>query len=102
MKEYLIDYDVEAEADIMRLRDWLVANRRYEYAMEYLQKLKSEVADLSFLAASLGQSKYQLPKLYHPEAKTLTVCHRKLTVIFHIDDEYVIVDKILPSSLITY
>jgi hypothetical protein len=30
MKEYLIDYDVEAEADIMRLRDWLVANRRYE------------------------------------------------------------------------
>ena len=102
MKEYLVDYDVEAEADLVRLRDWLVANRRYEYAMEYLQMLKIEVADLSFLASSIGQSKYRLPKLYHPEAKTITVCHRKLTVIFHIYGDYVIVDKILPSSIITY
>lgn len=102
MLEFLVDYDVEAEADILRLRNWLVADRRYEYAMEYLQMLKSEVADLSFLAASLQESKYRMPKLYHPKAKTLAVCHRKLTVIFHIDGDYVIVDKILPSSLITY
>ena len=102
MREYRVDYDVEAEADLVRLKDWLIANRRFEYAMEYLQMLRSEVADLSFLAVSMPKSKYRLPKLYHPEAKTITVCHRKLTVIFHIEGEYVIVDKILPSCMITY
>ena len=102
MREYRVDYDVEAEADLVRLKDWLVSNRRYEYAMEYLQLLRSEVADLSFLAASLPKYKYRLPRLYHPDAKTITVCHHKLTVIFHIDGEYVIVDKIMPSCMITY
>ena len=102
MREYRVDYDVEAEADLVRLKDWLIANRRFEYTMEYLQMLRSEVADLSFLAVSMPKSKYRLPKLYHPEAKTITVCHRKLTVIFHVEGEHVIVDKILPSCMITY
>ena len=102
MQEYLVDYDVEAEADLSKLRDWLVANRRFESAMEYLQMLRSEVAELSYLADSLPKCKYKIPLLFHPKAKTLPVCHRKLTVIFHIDGEYVIVDKILPSRIITY
>lgn len=32
----------------------------------------------------------------------MTIGNRKLTVIFHIEEEYVIVDKILPSCMITY
>ena len=102
MREYLVDYDVEAEADLSKLRDWLVVNRRLESAMEYLQMLRSEVTELSYLAGSLPKCKYRMPLLFHPTAKTLSVCHGKLTVIFHIDGEYVIVDKILPSCMITY
>lgn len=102
MQEFRVDYDVEAEADLVRLKDWLIANRRFEHAIEYLQMLMNEVADLSFLAASMPKSKFLMPLRYHKEAKTLTVCHRKLTVIFHIEGEYVVVDKILPSCMITY
>lgn len=32
----------------------------------------------------------------------MTIGKRKLTVIFHVDGDFVIVDKILPSALITY
>lgn len=36
----------------MKIKDRLVSNSRYEYAMGYLQMLRSEVADLSFPADS--------------------------------------------------
>lgn len=44
----------------------------------------------------------ELPKRNHPQAKTLPICRRKLTAIFFIEGDFVIVDKILPSSLILY
>ena len=50
----------------------------------------------------LPLSKYELPKRYHPNAKTFVIGNKKLTVIFHIDGDYVIVDKILPSAMVTY
>lgn len=43
-----------------------------------------------------------MPLRYHKDAKTMTIGKRKLTVIFHVDGDFVIVDKILPSALITY
>ncbi len=72
------------------------------FALRYLQRLREEVETLSYLAPMLPKSKYKQPKRYHPEAKTHIVGDKKLTVIFHIDGDYVIVDKILPSALITY
>ena len=34
----------------------------------------------------------------HPEAKTLPIMKHRWTVVFHIEGDYVIVDRILPSS----
>ena len=50
----------------------------------------------------LPESKYELPKRIHLEAKTYVIGNKKLTVIFHIEGDYVVVDKILPSALITH
>ncbi|MBQ9474328.1 MAG: hypothetical protein IJU81_07980 [Bacteroidales bacterium] len=102
MKEFRVDYDIEAEADIIRLRDWLLNIGSRDLALKYLQKIRLEVARLSYTAEAIPESEYQLPKLYHPHAKITTVGNRKLIVIFHIDGDYAVVDKILPSSLITY
>ena len=102
MREYKVDYAIEAEQDITEIAQWVAKKASRISARKYIDRIFDEIGDLSFLAGSLPGSKYRLPLMYHPEAKILTVCHRKLTVIFHIDGEYVIVDKILPSSLITY
>ena len=40
-------------------------------------------------------------KKHHPDAKRYNIKHGTWCVIFHVEGEYVIVDKILPSSLIT-
>ena len=102
MKKLEVIYcdDVEAYFDDLGL--YLSKLTSMPFALRYLQRLREEVETLSYLAPMLPESKYELPKRYHPKAKTYVVGNKKLTVIFHIEEDYVIVDKILPSALITY
>ena len=102
MKKYRVEYDIEAESDIEALVTWVAEKTSIEYSQRYINRIFDEIDVLSYLAPMLPTSKYELPKLYHTEAKTLVVGNKKLTVIFHIDGDYVIIDKILPSALITY
>ena len=41
-----------------------------------------------------------MAKSIHPKAETLTIINRKWTVVFHIDGDFVIVDRIFPSKTI--
>ena len=102
MKKYRVEYDIEAESDIEALTAWVADKTSIEYSRQYINAIFDEIDVLSYLAPMLPKCKYELPKLYHSEAKTLVVGNKKLTVIFHINGDYVIVDKILPSALITY
>ena len=88
--------------DIRAISDFIISVSRPEHAEQYTQQLLDELADLSYLATIRPECQWKLPKRYHSQAKTQPICNQKLTAIFHIDGNYVIVDKILPSSLITY
>lgn len=102
MKKLEVIYcdDVEAYFDDLGL--YLSKLTSMPFALRYLQRVREEVETLSYLAPMLPLSKYELPKRFHPNAKTYVIGNRKLTVVFHIDGDYVVVDKILPSALITY
>ncbi|MBR1850853.1 MAG: hypothetical protein IJ789_05720 [Bacteroidales bacterium] len=102
MREYSVDYSARVIWDIDRLTRWAAQQHTASFAERYVNDIIDEIKTLSYLADVLPKCKYRLPKVYHPKANTLVVGHRKLTVIFHIDGEYVIVDKILPSCMITY
>ena len=80
----------------------VAGNTTLDFALRYVKGIRQEIAQLSYTAPMLPPSKYGIAKLYHPYAKTTTIAKRKLTVIFHIEGDYVIVDRIMPSSLITY
>ena len=41
-----------------------------------------------------------MAKSIHPKAKTLTIINHKWTVVFHIDGDFVIVDRIFPAKTI--
>ena len=88
--------------DIGAISDFIISVSRPEHAERYTQNLLDELADLSYLSTMRPECPWKLPKRYYSQAKTLPICRRKLTAIFHIEGDYVIVDKILPSSLITY
>ena len=52
------------------------------------------------LASEHGQvSQWQTAKKYHLRAKRLITKNRKWNIIFHIEGVYVVVDAIIPSSL---
>ena len=102
MKKYIVEYDIEAETDIGNLNKWVAEKSSYEFARRFINRIFDEIDNLSYLAGVLPPSRYMMPLHYHPEAKTIPVGKRKLTVIFHIDGDYVIVDKVLPSAMVTY
>lgn len=102
MKEYKLIYRVGVRPYMDELGQYIADQTTMDFADRYLQKLRKEVEQLTLLAGMLPRSKYLMPLHYHKDAKAMTIGNRKLTVIFHIDGDYVIVDKILPSSLITY
>ena len=102
MKEYRLKYSDEILADIDRLFVFASEQHTLDFARRYTAGLRKEIEELSYLAEAFPESKYRIARLYHPQAKTMTIGKRKLTVIFHIDGEYVMVDKILPSCMITY
>ena len=41
-------------------------------------------------------------KLIHPHAKTMNIINHRWTVVFHINGEYVVVDRIIRSSRIAF
>ena len=102
MKTYRLEYSEIAIADLQHLALFTTAMHTLDFARRYTARLRSEIESLSYLADMLPKSKYRLPLLYHPEAKTLPVGNNRLTVIFHIDGETVFIDKILPSAMMTH
>ena len=102
MKQYKVLYRDDVGAYLKELALIVSQQTSQDFAERYIQRLRSEVEELSFLAPILPKSKYHMPLRFNKDAKTMPIGKRKLTVIFHIDGEYVIVDKILPSCMITH
>jgi len=102
MRKYTVIVTDNVEDYFVDLMRFVASSYTMDAAIRYAKHIRMEIEGLSYLAPMLPSSKYELPKLYHPDAKTLVIGNKKLTVIFHIDGDYVIVDKILPSVLVTY
>ena len=98
MRKYTVLITDDVEDYYVELMRFVASKYTMEAAIRYVKRIREDIEALSYLAPMLPK----IPKLYHPEAKTYVVGKKKLTAIFHIEGDYVIVDKILPSSLIKY
>ena len=63
-----------------------------EYEQNGKPKSEAKEPEVDYLA------RYRTARAIHPEAKTLSIMEHRWTVVFHTKDDYVIVDRILPSS----
>ena len=84
--------------DLEIITDMVMQMTSADFAERYARRIEAEISKLSYMAMVLPRCRW----LLHPEAKTIPVGKRKLTVIFHIEGDYVIVDKILPSAMVMY
>lgn len=105
LKDYMNIYKVAissaAEADLFRLAIFLHGVMSLEGARKYHQTMRNEIQSLSILADLYIPSRYADIRQYHPRARRMVSHNKKWVYIFHIDDDTVIVDRIIPSKLIT-
>lgn len=101
MTTYKIRIDASAEFDLKHLFGFLVSVMSREGANRYIDVIMNEVLSLSILADIYTPSHYADIRQYHPRACHMVSHNRRWVYIFHIEDNTVVVDRIVPSKLIT-
>lgn len=86
--------------DINEIADYIVAVSNPEHAVKYARELGAEIMTLRYLAGIIPESRYLSVKKYHPRTKQMPTRNKKLNIIFHIEGNVAIVDKIMPSKMI--
>ena len=78
-----------------------ITSKTSEYnALRYADELLFEIDSLSYMADVLSPTESETIKRIHPEAKKMITNNKKWNIIFHVTNNYVFVDKILPSKMI--
>ena len=100
MREYSVRILDIVFADIDDIADFIIKVSTAEHAAKYAQELGTEIMSLRYLADIIPESRYKTIKRYHPHAKQLRTRNKKLNIVFHIEGDTVIVDKILVAKMI--
>lgn len=96
-----IRIDDSAESDLRHLFDFLINVMSRDGANRYIDMITNEVLSLSILANVYSPSQYADIRRYHPQARRMVSHNKRWVYIFHIEDDSVIIDRILPAKLIT-
>jgi plasmid stabilization system protein ParE len=100
MKVYNVEVSASAKADIDELADFLFGNMSREAAYRYLDVMGTEMKSLSVYADCFAASHSETIKAIHPFARRMLSHNRKWNYVFHIDDDTVVIDRILKSKMI--
>lgn len=98
MKIYDVIILETAEADIDDLAEFLFRNLSLESAYRYLEFMRQEAKSLSLYADCFSESRSPFIRSIHPKARRMVSHNRKWAFVFHIEGDYVLVDRILSSS----
>ena len=101
MKTYNVIINAAADGDMMNLALFLRKVLSVEGAWKYHQTMLNEVHSLSILADLYPPSRYADIRRYHPKARRMVSHNKRWIYVFHIEDDTVVVDRILPSKMIT-
>ena len=102
MKIYDVIVHNSAKADIYGIVDFLFANLSQESAYKYLRNIGNEIKSLSVYADCFSESRSKTIRSIHPHARRMLSHNRRWNYVFHIEDDCVIVDRILPSRMIIH
>lgn len=100
MQEREILLTREADEDISQLACFVASIYQEESGERFRLRMMSQIVELSYSAESFAPSRYLTARRIHPQARTLSIMNHHWTVVFHVEDDYVIIDRILASSMI--
>lgn len=98
MRHYKVILRPEAMASVDEVVDFIKSIYTEESAQKYRKTVLFELESLSYYAAIFPLSRFRTAREIHPQARTIPILKRRWTVVYHIDGDYVMVDRILQSS----
>ena len=102
MLTYKVIVSAEAVADLDEIANYVASIYRPSSGHNFVNRILGQIQALSYSAGSFRSSPFLIARIIHPKAKTMNIIHHRWTVVFHIEDDYVIIDRIIPSSQMAY
>lgn len=88
----------DANADLDQVGEFVSGIYCEEVGVRFVKRMFLEIIPLGISADAFPLSRLRTAREIHPEAKTIPIMKHRWTVVFHIEGDYIIVDRILPSS----
>ena len=101
MKIYKVRVSQKVEKKISEIKDFIVSINTQASSIKYVVRLYEEIGTLSYLADMIPPLIWSIPSIVRTNEKRLLVKNGKLTVFFHTYKNFVMVDDIIPSKLVT-
>ena len=99
MQIYEVRVSHAAYQDMAELRKFLDAMLSEEGAIRYANNMREEIKMLSVYAECHGRTTSLTLRRIHPEARRMVSHNRKWIYVYHIEETFVIVDRIIPSKM---
>ena len=99
MQIYEVRISHGARVDMAELRKFLKAMMTVEGAIRYAHDMRNEIKMLALYADLYGKSKSMTLRQIHPEARRMVSHNRRWIYVYHIEETFVVVDRILPAKM---
>lgn len=100
MKRYQVKVSVAADRDLQQIQEFLHSVLSKRGAFRYVVTMMTEIQTLASYADLFHTSRYADIRAIHPKARRMVSHNRRWTYVFHIEDDTVVVDRILPAKMI--
>lgn len=99
MRMYEVGIGHSALADMDDLRTFLVAMMTEEGAIRYANNMRAEIKMLSVYADCYRRATSKTLLQIHPNARRMMSHNHRWVYVFHIEDDFVVVDRIMPAKM---
>ena len=99
MQIYKVRISHAARADIANLRIFLDEMLSEDGAIRYANNMRAEIKMLSVYADCFGRTTSKTLLRINPDARRMVSHNRRWLYVFHVEENFVIVDRILPAKL---
>ena len=99
MQIYEVRISQDALQDMARLRTFLLEMMSEDGAVRYANNMRAEIKMLSLFAGLYGKTTSKTLLAIHPEARRMISHNRRWIYVFHIEESFAIVDRIIPAKM---
>lgn len=100
MNEYKVVITQEVYLKLLDIALYIDSFNIFPAGLKYITALEKEIRTLSYRADTIPEMNWKPKKKYQNKIRRLLVKNNRFAVLFHTYKDYVIVDDIIPASML--